>query len=466
MKKNLFLPLVLLIAFLLRLPSLFEPNWYGDEGIYQTIGLSLSRGRPLYAGIWDNKPPLLYLIYGLFAGDQFWVRLASLVVMLLTIVSFCFLAKRLHLQSQTVYIATVLFAFLFAIPLLEGNIANSENFLLLPIILAMTLVFRQKYYFSAGLLLGIAFLIKIVAIFDLGAVLAFLFIIWIGKDARLWFAKSLAVSLGFVIPVVVTFTYFFVSGALTDFITATFSQNVSYVGAGNKLFIGQGLLLLKFFTLFLFCLFLFVRRTSLSREHIFIYLWLAFSVFNAFFGGRPWIHYLLTLLPAFCLFLGMILENARYRFINLALCAILLLLIAKNFWIYGKTVGYYMNFIGFIAGAKTSTEYVNFFDWYVTRDYEIATYIRQRSTDNDTIFIWGDNAQIYALAKRLPVGRYTVAYHVTFYPNALSETKEAIKKEKPPFIVVIRDDFPNTLLDTDYALKRVVKGVKIYERGV
>ncbi|HEX8932414.1 MAG TPA: hypothetical protein VF810_04620, partial [Patescibacteria group bacterium] len=51
-----------LIFFLLRLPSLIEPDWYGDEGIYQTIGMALHKGSFLYTQIWDNKPPLLYLV--------------------------------------------------------------------------------------------------------------------------------------------------------------------------------------------------------------------------------------------------------------------------------------------------------------------------------------------------------------------------------------------------------------------
>lgn len=482
--KHLFLPFLLLIALLLRLPSLFEPYWYGDEGIYQTIGLAMAKGRPLYESIWDNKPPLLYMIYALFSGDQFWVRLASLVVMLFTIVVFHRFSRRLFVNIQTVNTVTVLFAILFAMPFLEGNIANSENFMVFPIILSLYLVVSNKQFFLAGFLLGIAFLLKIVAVFDLGAALCFLFVVWVLKDKKEWFIKSFVLSLGFTSPVALTFLYFFLNGSLSDFITAVFSQNVTYVGAGNKLFIGQGLLLLKLLLLGTFCLaifafsqtphegkvktnlFIFLKRKTLRQEYIFIYLWFAFSIFNAFFGGRPWTHYLLTLLPAFCLFLGIMIENARLRFINIVLCAILLLLIAKNFWIYGKTVGYYINFIGFTSGVRTAQEYLNFFDWYVTRDYEIAAYIRQRSKETDTLYIWGDNAQIYALSKRLPVGRYTVAYHVTFYPNALLDTKEAIKREKPPFIVVIRDDFPSMLLDANYSLKREVKGVKIFERGI
>ncbi|MBI2036493.1 glycosyltransferase family 39 protein [Candidatus Microgenomates bacterium] len=466
MKINkLFLPLTLFLAFLLRLPSLYEPNWYGDEGIYQIIGQAMAAGRPLYQGIWDNKPPLLYLIYMIFDGNQFYVRLLSLIFMLLTIAVFYFLAKRLFKNEKAVYLSSGLLAIVLASPFLEGNIANAENFMLLPILSAMYLVvetYKQRTLwpiFLSGLLLGTAFLLKIVAIFDLAAIIMLFFTMFFFKNIKEWFGKSLSVSLGFAIPVFLTIIFFLISGGLSDLATAAFSQNVSYVGV-------QWLLFGKLLILAGFCFLVFLKRKKLSVQFLFIYFWLGFSTFNAFFGGRPWIHYLLVVLPAFCLLVALILEDKKLRTINIILVAILLILFGKNFWVYGKTLSYYTNFTAFLSGQKKEAEYQNFFDWYVARDYEVASYIRQNSDKNDTLFIWGDNAQIYALSRRLPAGRYTVAYHVTFYKSALWETKEAIEREKPVFILSLRDDLPPMFIDTSYSLKTVLKGVNIYARRI
>lgn len=467
-RRNLFLPLILTIAFLLRLPSLFEPNWYGDEGIYQVIGQALASGRLLYTGIWDNKPPLLYIVYAIFNGDQFAVRFASLLVMVFTIIVFYFLAKKLLVNKKIVYGTTGLFALLFATPLLEGNIANAENFMLLPILCAIYLVLENengfKNYFFSGILLAIAFLTKIVAIFDLATLLTLLFILSIPKDTKRFLQDCFFLCLGFLLPVLATVLFFVAKGAFFDFFTATFSQNVNYVGAGNNLFIGQGLLLLKLFLLGTVCFILLLRRKVFSKEQIFIYLWFGFSLFNAFFGGRPWIHYLLTFLPAFCFFIGLAALDKKRRILHLVLCGIVLTLLYKNFWIYGKTLSYYGNFFAFMSGTKTVLAYNEFFDWFVNRDYELAFYIRQHTRPNDTVFIWGDNAQIYALSKRLPPGRYAVSYHVTFYPHALLETKKAIENEKPIFILAVRDDFPDEFLDNTYVLKTTIEGVKVYAR--
>src|SRR5690242_18051873 len=108
--------LISFFFFLLRLPSLVEPYWYGDEGIYEVIGMALRHGRALYTGIWDNKPPLLYIIYAAFNGDQANVRFFSLLVGMASVIAFYFLAKKILTQPPAVYIATGIFAFLFGTP--------------------------------------------------------------------------------------------------------------------------------------------------------------------------------------------------------------------------------------------------------------------------------------------------------------------------------------------------------------
>ena len=49
-----FLVFASLLFFILRWPSLFEPYWYGDEGIYHAVGMLINSGESLYSGAWDN----------------------------------------------------------------------------------------------------------------------------------------------------------------------------------------------------------------------------------------------------------------------------------------------------------------------------------------------------------------------------------------------------------------------------
>jgi hypothetical protein len=144
----------------------------------------------------------------------------------------------------------------------------------------------------------------------------------------------------------------------------------------------------------------------------------------------------------------------------------LFLLIYKNFWVYGKTFSYYGNFTDYAIGKKTEEQYRSFFDWYVNRDYKVASYIKENSNPTDTLFIWGDNAQIYALSKRLPVGRYTVAYHVSFYHDGRAETIADIARKKPAFILQIREDLPKEFIDKNYEYDRTIDGVVLFKRKI
>ena len=318
-----------LLFFFLRFPSIFEPYWYGDEGIYEVIGQALHQGRILYTGIWDNKPPLLYIMFGIFNGNQESVRALSLVLGLLsTIVFFC-LSQKLFKKLSSSITATLLFAILFGTPFLEGNIANAENFMLLPTLGAGLLIYTESNRHAgrsrmtiAGLLLGLAFLYKIVAVFDLAAFLLFIAftslreakrrsnlvhqIAALSASWRIARNDILMVIAGFLIPLILTALYFLFNNSLINFLQATFAGNVEYVGLNNTfLTIPQGLLIFKLLLLAIAIGLIFSKRHKLTNTTLFILLWLSFGLFNAFFSQRPYTHYLLVLLPSLCLFIGL-----------------------------------------------------------------------------------------------------------------------------------------------------------------
>lgn len=475
-----FLLPVTLVFFLLRLPSLFEPYWYGDEGIYEVVGMGIRSGRLLYHDIWDNKPPLLYLFYALVNGDLFSVRLLSLLTGIGAIIAFYFLAKKLLVSQKTAMISSAIFAILFGIPLIEGNIANSENFMMLPTLLAAICLLtylkerKEKLLFFSGILLAVSFMLKVVAVFDVAAFLLFfalMRLITLKKMSyeQLFYDLS-PFFVGFLTPIILTAVFFVLTGSLSDFFHATFQQNVGYVGYGNAFLIGQGFLIIKLVFLSLFLWYLFLRRFLLPSSLLFILIWSGFSLFNAFFSQRPYTHYLLVFLPSFCLLVGSLflqdesIQVKKYkRLAGLALI-FLVFIFLKSFWIYDKTGGYYANFLSFVFGKKDVVSFEQFFDKKTPLDYEIAQFIRLHTTKEDNIFIWGNNAQVYKLTGKLPPGRYTVAYHIKATKESLAETREAIERNKPMFIVVMNsaDPFPFPL--TYYNKRITIKGAIIYER--
>ncbi len=502
-----FILATLFIFFLLRLPSLIEPYWYGDEGIYQVIGLALRSGRLLYTDIWDNKPPLLYILYALFSSDQFSLRAVSILFGILSIIVFYFLAKRIFAEEseshkKKTYITTSFFALLFSLPLLEGNIANAENFMLLPILLSAFLVLKTldeknltkaKYtLFLAGIFASIAFLFKIVGLFDFIAFVFFITYFFLVekpilkknmKDRMLFLLKIYLTPyfLGFLSVITLTSFYFLLMGGFGEFVKAFVAQNVGYVAYGNTFIIPQGFLILKSILLFFVMLFLFKKNKIFEPFFVFTIFWLLFSLFNAFFSQRPYTHYLLVLLPSISLVVGFLCDTSLsfikqvYRKENhirknmiykLSIFSFLIIIVVllKNFNIYGKIIPYYKNFFDFVAGRKNVPSYQAFFDSKTPRDYEIAQYLKLHSQKEDGVFIWGNNAQLYTLLNKLPPGRFIVLYHIVASQSNISETENALLRSKPKYVIIMDDKnlFPYELYG--YAPKIVVSEVHIYER--
>lgn len=482
-KDLLFLLSLATLFFLLRLPSLFEPYWYGDEGIYHVIGDALRHGRLLYSQIWDNKPPLLYLLYALIDYDQLYIRLASIIFGLGACIAFFFTAKKLlYAGSKWIpYAITTFFAFLFATPFIEGNIANAENFMLFPLILAAYLVVhasitasethtlnRQTMFnlFTAGVLVGIATLFKIVAIFDMSAFVMFLFAARSMNKSAASFKQLFIICVGFLLPLLVTSIFLVSYGIFGAFIEANFINNVSYVEYKNTFFIPQGLLIIKITILLIAVGFLLRYKAYLTRPLLFILFWFCFALFSTFFSHRPYTHYVLIFLPSFSLLIGALLAIRKHRLLLGVILIISLLLLRYNFnhFDYRKTMQYYTTFISYLRGTLSITSYQSFFDKNTPRDYQVAEYLKSRMKKGDTLFLWGNSPQIYTLSHTLPFNRYIVAYHIAYHERTLEETKEALAKNPPTYIVISSDYqfFPFTLDRYRYTL--TIKDTAIYER--
>lgn len=480
---------IIFIFFLLRLPSLIEPLWYGDEGIYEVVGMALNHCRLLYSQVWDNKPPLLYVVYAIAHADQYTVRLFSLISGILSIIPFYFLTRKLFNSDKISLISLSVFVFLFATPFLEGNIANAENFMLLPIITAAFLVFRTSeiekkagkfWLFTAGILLGTAFLFKIVALFDFIAFFVFLIFYFLpeklsGRVFLTFFIKHLHLFiiylLGFLFPILVTIFYFLMNGILGDFINATFFGNIGYVGYANKFIIPQGFLILKLIFLIAGVLFILWKRRQFGHPAGFILLWFLFSLFNALFSGRVWTHYLLVLMPSAVLLLGLFMDRkaGKLKLLTFGLLLLLVYFSVGYFKIsirtFTNTYSYYQNYLLFLFDKKSVTDYQEYFDRKVTRDYAIAQFITKTTKPEDNIFIWGNNPQIYVLSNKLPPGKYTVEYHINQNQKSIDETAEDINKSKPKYVIILPEihNFPFSI-GSSYAYKFNIKGADIYER--
>lgn len=470
-----FLFITSIFFILLRFPSLFEPNWYGDEGIYQADGMLIRAGASLYSGAWDNKPPLLLVFYALFNSDQFIIRTVSLFFGLFSVWLIFFIAKKLFSENIiAISISTIIFTILFGTNLIEGNIANTENLIIFPILASALLILnglhakkskQLKIYFSAGLVLSLAFLSKIVALFDFMAFTIFIFLASPEEFKIRIKNKLIPFFLGFGLPVIFTILYFYLTNNFKDFMDAFLLSNVGYVGLENHFIIPQGILYLKMIFLGLYLLIIYIKRNSINKKLLFILLWFGFTLFSAFFSQRPYLHYLLMFISSFSLILGAVIVFKKERLYLIALILFSLLIISRSFKIENQILSYYKNYINYTFGKIDTFTYQSYFDKNTPRDYEIANYIKANSSAADRIFIWGNNAQLYKLTNKTPLLRYTVAYHITGFPQGIKNMTDALNKYKPRYIIIMpnaNEKYPLSL--NGYSEKMDIRGALIYEK--
>lgn len=443
-QKYKFWILAFLSFLFLRIPSLFEPYWYGDEGIYLTLGEGVRKGLTLYSQIHDNKPPLLYFLAAL-GQTVFGFRLILLICMIPTVYLFYKLSQQ-FLDETKSKITTIIFIIITSIPLLEGSIANAEIFMLLPTIGGVYLVYKSQKiadFFLSGLLLGLAFAIKVPVAVELVFLLFWIFITQIiKKDYKTIVLRFLALISGFIVPISMFAVLYFLKGAFKNFIYASLLQNFGYLSSWSTgtqtASMGQGGLFTRLIILVVFYLIIafFFFKKRLDFQTVFLTLWFAATVFGSLLSARPYPHYLIQILPPLCLSLLYFYEKEKLHIHLLGLfCLFFLFFVIKKFNFYTYPVfSYYTNFYAYTFGLKSQEKYFSFFGSEVNNTYKISQYVSQNTTPNQKIFVWGDNAFIYALSDRLPVGRYTVSYHIADF-NGYQEIISLLTAHFPPIIV-------------------------------
>jgi 4-amino-4-deoxy-L-arabinose transferase-like glycosyltransferase len=471
---------LLFIVLLLRIPSFFAAYAYGDEMIYLTLGNAIRHGIPLYSGIFDNKPPLLYLMAAL-AGNLFWFKTLLAFWNIATIIIFWNFTKSLFTgKEKTQKIATIIIAILTTLPLLEGHIVNAELFLICFTISAAWLFMSQKHdfrnLFVVGLLFSLATLFKMPAAFDIVAVVVFLFIQGFNEKEKFLgiIKKCLYLSLGFAVPLGISLIYFFVTGHLKDYVTAAFLQNIGYLStfrpldAGKSFLVRNLPLIIRGLIVVIASFLLFIKRKKISQPFLFVCLWLVFGLFAVTLSERPYPHYLIQVVPEISLLLAILFtERSLEQSLTVIPLALTFFIPFYYHYYYYPTASYYFRFLKLSSGIIKKEQYLASFGGNVVRNYNVANFLVASSAPNDKVWVIGDDASIYALSRRLPPIKFVADYHINDYSNMPAIVKE-VEANKPAFIVLLPQKSLNItpvipLLRKSYILVSEVDGAEIWK---
>jgi len=447
-KIEILLFLILTFNIILRIPSLFDPVSYGDECIYLTLGQAFNKGLVFYRDIHDNKPPFLYLIAALAQGNLPYFRLITILWNTINVLIIYKIARHL-LNKRVGILASFLFSIFSLLP--EGRIANGEIFMIMPaslgVLIALIAKKQKKSFllFLSGLTFSFAFLFKIPIAFDFLGFLVAIFIFSkkrfkdffkIIKDKNVYLA-----IIGFLLPILLSIIYYAQKGAFTPYVRSALLQNIGYLSSWKSPGCQKSGLVPHALILAGLTSFLYVLRKKLTFSFYFPALMASFGLYGVFLSQRPYPHYLIEITPWLSLFLAVLFISKKKSQLVSSIIIIALIITGVfkfKYWWYPH-LPYYKNFLLFSLKKINKKDYFNFFGEETVNNYQIAYYLQQNSQPKDRIFIWGDGACIYSLSQRLPVGRYTINYHI-FDFNGFKETVKAIQKQQPKFIIKLKTE--------------------------
>ncbi|HYR19550.1 MAG TPA: glycosyltransferase family 39 protein [Myxococcales bacterium] len=421
-----FLAAAALLA--LRLPTNVVPILNVDEADFAVeSGVLLDGGRP-YIEFVEKKPPLIYLLYagGLALVGRY--NLPGLRLLMLAWVAASAwvlgaIARRL-LGERAALLAVPGYAVAVSIgPPLDFHAANAETLFALPLLLGTWLCLpvdgdtpraQRRRLLASGALIGIASLIKQQAGIQLLVLAAFVCMRASGPGAARRVASLVA---GFAAPWLLAIATLARVGALAEFYYWTVTINRYYVANGNSL--RDGLPLLAGATVVLakcspavwvLAIAQLVRYAVRPRRaSALLCLWFAGALIPISLGGRYFLHYFLQLLPPAVLLASDLAVEIwdRLHAHRLARVAV------------GAAFGLSVAVPAVRGMAPYRDREVLSIPHAMPSAREVARYVREHTSPDARVLVWGYGSALYFLAERQPATRFP---YVTYLVGAVEGT--------------------------------------------
>jgi 4-amino-4-deoxy-L-arabinose transferase-like glycosyltransferase len=473
LKKILFRPswviFPVLLFILLRFPALFWDWWYGDENIYLALASDINHGEWLYSETWDNKPPMLYLLYalifGMFGPEAFVYRSVSLILGVVTVCLFYLLFEEIFPKQRSAKrITTIAFAISWGL-MFEAPLLNAEN-LFVPFTMAgFLLVLKYRVYpniwllFLTGVFWAVASLTKVHTFAEI------LILAWISSFLK--YSKSSSDSILFqiknsilhfilllfptLLAVLMMIGFFWNAGFLYELYMGTIGFSSSYVSDKSGIIFGIDLVFVSGLQLRLFVTTLVIAVTAglflykhISEKTFILLTWLSIAIFGALISDRPYPHYVLQVLPVGFLILTLVfLEFRKMQSVTERLKIILISALLIQFFLgnFVSPAGRFWNYYGIdkyfaILTVPWSNSLEN---WQTSFDKNLINThknnvdkIKFNTNPDDSIYIYGDFSALYGLSRRRSAANHITLFNISNWDEIFFQ----LQKDKPKLILV------------------------------
>jgi hypothetical protein len=420
-----------------------------DEGEYAYTGQLILQGIPPYQEVYNMKFPGIYAAYALmmsiFGESHQAIHLSLLLINAITIALVFFLAKEI-LNPFCALISSAVFAVLSLSSSVHGAQTNAEHFVIIfasgGLLLLLRGIATGKLfkYFLSGLLLGLGFVMKQHGAAFIAVALCYLLYDSLNKKPIQWRKMISSLSLlmfGVLVVVLILCIIMYLTGVYKLFLfwTITYASTyISQVSVSRAWFyfmlsfnpiISSGILLwiiigLGFFTL--------LSRDILKNHNIFLLLFTLFSISSICPGFYFREHYFILLLPCASILAGVTINAVIHicskissrKIIQYGLPGILIIICLFQSIYKQREFLFKMTYFQIIRSMYQLNPF--------NESIKIAEYLKEHTTLDDKIAIFGSEPQIFFYSKRRSASGYIYMYPLMEkHTFALSMQKNFLK---------------------------------------
>lgn len=305
----LFLPFIALVFILIYSPSTSPLYVYEgfDSCTFKTIGIGILEGKIPYTDLFDHKGPILFWLnaLGLLCGR---VGLFSLEVIFFSAMLVCaYRIARLYTNESKAFAASLLTLIPTIDFITEGN--QCEIYMLPFIALSLYMALRYTtgrmpshpliYSFFYGIAFAIIFFIRPNdAVSHVGAIMFGLFLLMLRKrEYRNAIANATVFAVGSLVVAIPILIYFYSIGSLGDMLHGMIGYNLQYSSESG---LNEGSIGILLIPVIIYGGTIFLSRRNDKDSWFILIPSLIFTLI--LIGKRDYYHYLLPILPVFCLF--------------------------------------------------------------------------------------------------------------------------------------------------------------------
>jgi hypothetical protein len=462
MQRNLHIILPIALYVLLRIPSLIEPQWYQDEAGYASTAWLTHLGYGLYVNAWNNKPPLLFGIYGLsqllFGSGEAGLHVLSILTGLAAVIAAVVGMSRMFSARAALWAGLVI-AVIVGSPMLDGNLALPESLLIGPVTVGVVWFLcsctgaaarrpRSFTLVAIGVLLACGFLIQQTALVDFASIMLWCLV------RRNW-RTMLTIAGTFAVTVAVVVVPFVVTSGAHNVWFALVTSYVDYIddGLNNRLtaYIFRVSLLLGMVLAAWF-----FRNAADDRVEL-IRIWATALLFTAIAAGYSYEHFLLpVMIPVVMLVTGLLSRHRdglleRIWKPRVILATAVFAAVASTGWSlfaagYRSSVwslGYYVNAAGYISGSISVLQYDTYFGALNYGEHEAERWIESHNLVGATAMLWTNLAWPLVDEQLVPPTRSGPLYVTLALEHGTSGILSRMNAAPPELILVTPNSIEN-----------------------